>query len=138
MRRIDDVLNSLRNSMYFCKLDLFKAYLHVLVDENSSKIQTISTHRGTYCVHHLSFGIKTAEFNRIVSQVVMGMQKTEAYFDDIIVHGTTFDECMQNLQACLQRLYDYDLHINKNKCTLMTLRPNIVVMLFNITKSVNL
>lgn len=122
IRRIDDVLNSLQNSKYFCKLDLFKDYLHVEVDEDSSKIQIISTHRGTYCVHCLSFGIKTApaEFNRIISQVIVGFQKTEAYFDDIIVHGTTFDECMQNLQACLQRLNDYDLHIKKHKCMFMT------------------
>jgi len=50
----------------------------------------------------------------------MGLQKTEAYFDDIIVHGSTFNECMQNLQACLQRLSDYDIHVNRKKCTFMT------------------
>ncbi|XP_063907429.1 uncharacterized protein K02A2.6-like [Zophobas morio] len=118
IRRIDDVLNSLRNSRYFCKLDLYKAYLHLRVDEESSKIQTISTHRGTYRMHRLSFGIKTApsEFNRILSQILKGLPKTESYFDDIIIHGTTVEECTQNLDACLQRLSRYDLHVNKNKC----------------------
>lgn len=48
------------------------------------------------------------------------MQKTEAYFDDFIVHGTKFDECIQYLQARLQRLYGNDLHTNKHKCTFMT------------------
>ncbi|XP_054713771.1 uncharacterized protein K02A2.6-like [Uloborus diversus] len=94
VRRIDDVFHSLRNSRYFCKLDLFKAYLHLNVDEDSSMIQTISTHRGTYCIHRLSFGIKTApsEFNRILSQILKGLPKTESYFDDIIVHGETLEE----------------------------------------------
>ncbi|GBN15280.1 Retrovirus-related Pol polyprotein from transposon 17.6 [Araneus ventricosus] len=67
IKKIDEVLNSLRNSKYFCKLDLFKTYLHLQSDEESSIIQTISTHRGTYKMNRLSFGIKTApsEFNRI-------------------------------------------------------------------------
>lgn len=66
----------------------------------------------------LSFGIKTApfEFSRILSQILKGVPKTEAYYDDIIVHASrpTFEECNSNLKLCLQRLLDYDLH-NKNK-----------------------
>ncbi|GBN85876.1 Uncharacterized protein K02A2.6 [Araneus ventricosus] len=58
IKQIDEVLNSLRDSKYFFKLDLFKAYLHLQTDEESSIIQTISTHRGTYKMNRLSFGIK--------------------------------------------------------------------------------
>nr|XP_042909763.1 uncharacterized protein K02A2.6-like [Parasteatoda tepidariorum] len=82
-------------------------------------IQTISTHRGTYRMHRPSFGIKTApsEFNRILSQILKGLPKTESYFDDIIIHYETLQECTENLEACLQGLSDYDLHINKQKCS---------------------
>lgn len=85
IRRIDEILNNLKNSKYFCKLDLFKAYLHVEVDEDSQKIQTISTHRGTYQMKRLSFGIKTApsEFIRILDQILAGLEGTLSYFDDI-------------------------------------------------------
>lgn len=119
IRRIDDVLNSLRNSKYFCKIDLYKAYLHLKVDQESSIIQTISTHRGTYRMNRLSFGIKTApsEFNRILTQILRGLSKTEQYFDDVVVHGETIEECSRNLRSCLQRLSTYNLHLNKNKCT---------------------
>ncbi|KAI5739534.1 hypothetical protein M8J77_020390 [Diaphorina citri] len=122
IRRIDDaddVLHSLRNSKYLCKLDLYKAYLHLKVDETSEQIQTISTHRGTYIMHRLSFGIKTApsEFNRILCQILKGLVKVEAYFDDIIIHGKTIEECTNNLISCLQRLTEYDLHVNKKKCS---------------------
>ncbi|XP_039305140.1 uncharacterized protein K02A2.6-like [Solenopsis invicta] len=69
-------------------------------------------------MNRLSFGIKTApsEFNRIIDQILSGLNKTLAYFDDIIVHGSTKEECQQNLYACLQRLKEYDLHLNKSKC----------------------
>ncbi|KAL1447864.1 hypothetical protein WDU94_005577 [Cyamophila willieti] len=118
IRRIDDVIHSLRGSRYYCKLDLYKAYLHLKVDTESAQIQTISTHRGTYLMNRLSFGIKTApsEFNRILSQILNGLEKVEAYFDDIVIHGKTIEECTANLLACLQRLSDNDLHVNKSKC----------------------
>jgi hypothetical protein len=47
IRRIYDILNSLRNSKYVCPLDLYKAYLHVLVDEESSLIQIIWYQNGS-------------------------------------------------------------------------------------------
>lgn len=118
IRRIEEVLNTLRDSKYFCKLDLYKAYLHLKVDPESANIQTISTHRGTYRMNRLSFGIKTApsEFNRVIDQVIDGLPKTIAYFDDIMVHGHTRMECENNLRACLDRLQKFDLHLNPDKC----------------------
>lgn len=116
--RIEELINRLRISKYFCKLDLFKAYLHIEVDEKSSEIQTISTHLGTFRMNRLSFGIKTApsEFHRILDQVIGNLKGVDSYFDDIIVHGSTLQECEENLINCLQRLEENNLHINKNKC----------------------
>ena len=53
---------------YFCKLDLFKAYLQFDVDDKSSKLLTITTHQGTYQMKRFNYSIKTApaEFNRIM------------------------------------------------------------------------
>ncbi|XP_055916502.1 uncharacterized protein K02A2.6-like [Eupeodes corollae] len=118
IKRIDELLNQLRNSKYFCRLDLYKAYLHVLVDEESKQVQTISTHRGTYRMNRLSFGIKTApsEFNRILDQILQGLEGTLSYFDDIIIHGATVTECKERLINCFEKLQKYDLHVNKNKC----------------------
>ncbi|UYV78273.1 K02A2.6-like [Cordylochernes scorpioides] len=118
IKRIEDVLNSLKDSKYFFRLDLYKAYLHLRTDEESSIIQTISTHRETYRMNRLSFGIKTApaEFNRVIDQILQGLNKTISYFDDILVHGKSKQECKENLFACLERLRACDLHLNKNKC----------------------
>ncbi|GBM20264.1 hypothetical protein AVEN_216678-1 [Araneus ventricosus] len=119
IKKIDEVLNSLRYSKYFCKLDLFKAYLHLQTDEKGIIIQTISisAHRGTYKMNRLSFGIKTApaEFNRVIDQILNGLPKTIAYFDDIVVHGKTKDQCSKNPFACLESEDynpDYDQFIN--------------------------
>lgn len=116
--KIEDILSSLCNAKFFCTLDLFKAYLHVLVDDESKVIQTISTHRGTYKMNRLSFGIKTApsEFHRILDQILNGLEGVATYFDDIVIAGQTFTECKQRLISCMERLRKYDLHLNRKKC----------------------
>ncbi|XP_054280695.1 uncharacterized protein K02A2.6-like [Macrosteles quadrilineatus] len=117
--RIDETLHKLRNAKFFCTLDLFKAYLHIGVDEESACVQTISTHKGTYKVNRLSFGIKTAPsiFQKVMEQVLQDLPGVSSYFDDIIVYGSTLDECFNNLVACLERLQTNNLHLNRNKCT---------------------
>lgn len=118
IKRIDEIFNTLKNSTYFCKIDMYKAYLHVRVDEDSKQIQTISTHRGVYQMNRLSFGIKTApsEFNRILDQILQGLEGTISYFDDIIIHGATINECECRLIKCLEVLQTNQLHVNRNKC----------------------
>lgn len=74
------------NSKCFCCLDLFKAYLHIPVDEETGEIHILSTHRITYRMNILSFGINTvpSEFNRIIDQVFQGLPKPVFHFDDVI------------------------------------------------------
>ena len=116
--KIDEILNELRDAKFFCTLDLFKAYHHIPVDEDTAKIQTLSTHKGTYRVNRLSQGIKTApsEFHRIFQQILSGLDGTIAYFDDIIIFADTYAECKKRLIACLQRLKKFNLHVNNQKC----------------------
>lgn len=69
-------------------------------------------------MNRLSFGIKTApsEFNRIIDQVLSGLEGVSSYFDDIIIHGKTKDEFQQRLINTLERLQQYNLHVNAAKC----------------------
>ncbi|XP_031334015.1 uncharacterized protein K02A2.6-like [Photinus pyralis] len=117
---IDDVLNSLRGSAIFCILDIHKAYQHLLVDKESQKLQTISTHRGTYKMKRLAFGIKTApnEFQKFIDTALQGLEGVVSYFDDIVVHANSLQECYNRLVKCLNRLRSLNLHLNPSKCTL--------------------
>lgn len=116
--KIDEILNELRDSKYFCVLDLYKAYLHIPVDEETAKIQTISTHKGTYRVNRLSMGIKSApsEFHRILNQILREVEGTVMYFDDIIIFAKEYGECKKRLISCLERLEKFNLHVNREKC----------------------
>lgn len=108
----------MKDATVYCKLDLFKAYLHVEVDDKSKDIQVISTHKGTYRMNRLSLDIKTApgQFNQIFARVLSGLEGVLWYFDDIVIFGKNYEECLHNLLACLQRLQNNNLHLNMEKC----------------------
>ena len=80
-------------------------------------MQAISTHLGTYRVERLFFGIKTApnDIHRIIDQIIQGLDGTIAYFD-ILIQGSTYEECRKRLYICLDKLQKYELHLNKQKC----------------------
>ena len=54
----EEVFNKLNGGKVFSKIDLSEAYFQIPVEENSSKLYCISTHRGLYKFDRLVFGIK--------------------------------------------------------------------------------
>lgn len=87
------------------------------MDTHSQAVQTISTHRGTYLINRLSFGIKTApsEVNRILDKILQGLTGTDYFTIYLAVHGSTLAECQLRLEKWLGRLGKFDLHLNRNK-----------------------
>ena len=109
--------------MYFCKMDLFKAYLHLRVDEESSVIQTKDDQgkilksrqhlqNSTECCHKFYRGFE--------------ILFCESYFNDIFVHGTTKKESVQNLRLCSQRFLECDMHVNKKKYSFFAFFEKII------------
>ena len=43
----------------------------------------------------------------------------EVFMDDITIYGSTFDECLVNLEAVLNRCIEKDLVLNWEKCHFM-------------------
>lgn len=95
----------MKGGKYFCTLDIYKAYLHLEVNDESKRIQTISTHRGVYVIKHLAFGIKTAPkyFQRVIDDPIADLERNAAYFNDII-QGRTIKECREKLIKFFKRM----------------------------------
>ncbi|KAK9667565.1 Reverse transcriptase (RNA-dependent DNA polymerase) [Popillia japonica] len=103
---------------YFCTLDISQAYLHMPVDDESAMLQAISTHKGTYKVKRLMFGIKIAPnvWQRFMDQLLVDIKGVACFFDDIMVQGSTYEELLYNLEAVFKLLRENNLHLNKEKC----------------------
>ncbi|KAK7575685.1 hypothetical protein V9T40_011971 [Parthenolecanium corni] len=115
---IEEIFNKMEHGVYFCKIDLWEAYLHIRVDPETAKMQALSTHRGTFIVKRLYFGTKVAPnlFHQFIDQVVQNLPGTVAYFDDLLVAGDTIEICEERLRKLLQRLREKNLRVNLKKC----------------------
>lgn len=116
--KIADIFASLGGGQKFSKIDLTQAYLQMEVDEVSRNLLTINTHKGLFCFNRLPFGIASAPaiWQRAMDQVLTNIPKTKCILDDMIITGSTDEEHLQNLSLVLQRLEQYGLRANLDKC----------------------
>ncbi|XP_031336101.1 uncharacterized protein K02A2.6-like [Photinus pyralis] len=116
--KIEDIFNKMRGGKYLCCLDIHQAYLHMSVDEETSMLQAISTQKGVYKVKRLMFGVKTASnaWQRFMDQTLQDLDGVVCFFDDIAIQGGTPEELLTKLRQVLERLRQFDLHLNGRKC----------------------
>ena len=74
----EEVFNKLNGGKVFSKSDLSEVYLQIPVEENSSKLICINTHRGLYKFDRLVFGIKVAPaiFQQVMDTMLGGFDYT--------------------------------------------------------------
>lgn len=113
-----DMFSKLNNQEYFTVLDLKGAYQQLQVSESSRKFLTINTHNGLYMFNKLPYGISCAPgiFQSVMENILVGLSNTQCYLDDILITGTTLDECHENVLKCLERLEEYNVKVNSEKC----------------------
>lgn len=116
--KVEDLFVKLNGGKYFCTLDIHQAYLHMTVNEESSIMQAISTHKGIYKVKRLMFGVKVAPntWQRFMDQMLNDLDGVTCFFDDIIIQGSTYIDLLLHIRSVLQRLKVNNLHLNKSKC----------------------
>lgn len=95
----------------FTKIDLTSASQQLLLDEESQEFVTINTHCGLYRYRRLPFGIASspAIFQKVMEQILQGLDKMVCIQDDILVTSENDQEHLQNAEKMLQRLSEYNL-----------------------------
>ncbi|GBN28877.1 Transposon Ty3-G Gag-Pol polyprotein [Araneus ventricosus] len=66
----------------------------------------------------MTFGLKNAaqSFQRFIDQVLLGLDCSCAYLDDILIASENEDQHKLDVEKVFQRLKDYGLKINIGKC----------------------
>ena len=115
---IDDLVVTLNNAKVISKLDLKSGYNQLVIEPSSRYITTFCTHVGLFQYKRLNLGINASSeiFQRVISQLICGIQGAINFSDDIIVHGETQHEHDQRLHELLQRLSGAGLTLNPSKC----------------------
>ncbi|UYV72834.1 K02A2.6-like [Cordylochernes scorpioides] len=74
--------------------------------------------QGLYRYNRLPFGIASAPaiWQRIIEQILSGIPGTLVYLDDILITGESEADHLRHLEAVLNRLNNYGLKANREKC----------------------
>lgn len=114
----EDIFNELSGAGNFCVLDLSGAYQQLLLDEHSREYLTINTHLGLFQPTRLQFGISSGPsvFQYVMDQILKGIKNVKCFIDDLVIHGTTRTECYENVKKVLDRLREYNVRVNLEKC----------------------
>ncbi|KAL7297103.1 hypothetical protein TKK_0009525 [Trichogramma kaykai] len=128
LHSIDDIFTKLQGGVEFTELDLKHAYMQFPVDEESSNLLTIVTHKGLYQYTKIPEGVSPApaDVQRKIDECLRGINGAIAYLDNIYVTGKTKAEHMKNLEMVCERLVDCNLRLNLKKCYFMV--PKLEVL----------
>ncbi|UYV63015.1 K02A2.6-like [Cordylochernes scorpioides] len=116
--KIEDIFAILGRGINFSKIDLSQAYLQLELGDNSKEMAVINTYKGLYRYNRLPFGIASAPaiWQRIIEQILSGIPGTLVYLDDILITGESEADHLRYLEAVLNRLNEYGLKANREKC----------------------
>ena len=118
---VDSILASINvdgKSKYFTTLDLAQAYNQMVVDKESRPLLALATHKGLYAYTRLAFGVSVAPalWQNAMEQVLMGLDRVQVYYDDILIGGRSEEEHVRILDQVMTRLEEYGLRLNGEKC----------------------
>uniref|UniRef100_A0A3B4U8Y0 ribonuclease H n=1 Tax=Seriola dumerili TaxID=41447 RepID=A0A3B4U8Y0_SERDU len=116
----EEIMPRLAGSKVFTSLDAASGFYQIPLHEDSRKLTTFITPFGRYAFRRLPFGITSAPeiFQRKMAETLTGLEGTEVYMDDILIHGENEEIHDQRLAEALRVIEAAGLKLNEAKCKL--------------------
>ncbi|KAM9954343.1 hypothetical protein ACTFIW_003884 [Dictyostelium discoideum] len=118
------LLQRVKQGYYMVKLDIKKAYLHVFVDPQYRDLFRFVLKGSHYRWKTMPFGLSTAPriFTMLLRPVLRMLRDINvsviAYLDDLLIVGSTKEECLSNLKKTMDLLVKLGFKLNLEKSVL--------------------
>jgi hypothetical protein len=117
--RIDDLLDQLKNVVYFTKLDLRSGYHQIRVAEQDAWKTSFKNKQGLFEWLVMSFGLCNAltTFMCVMNDVFMPFLDdfVIVYLDNILIFSGTWDEHVRHVKKVLDTLQRKKLYVKLSK-----------------------
>ena len=119
----DQMLDRLAGHHHFCFLDGYSGYNQIAIAPKDQEKTTFTCPYGTFAFRRMPFGLcnAPATFKRCMMSMFSDLveEVMEIFMDDFTVYGSSFEQCLNNLETVLQRCKDKQLALNWEKCHFM-------------------
>lgn len=117
MPTIEGIRQRIAGSKWFAKMDLSRAFYHLLLNEEARNMTCFICDEGIFRYKRLVFGVVSAPeiFQKFMNDVLKGITGVEVYIDDILIHTRTPQELQHTTDLVKERLAQYNLTVNEEK-----------------------
>ncbi|KAL7290004.1 hypothetical protein TKK_0015736 [Trichogramma kaykai] len=118
VKRLQDFTAILADTKIFSTLDMQKAYMQIpLASEHRAKSAVI-TPFGLFEFNVMTFRMRNAAqtFQRYADSALGDLPYVFVYLDDILIASSSLEEHKRHLRVVLERLRDFGLQLNLDKC----------------------
>ena len=102
---IDQVIEKVSGHPFYCFLDGYSGYIQIEISVEDQEKTTFTCPFETYAYRRMPFDLcnAPATFQRCMLSIFSDMVERimEVFMDDITIYGSTFEECLVNLEAVL-------------------------------------
>ena len=120
---VDKMLYRLVGHPHFCFLDGYYGYNQIVIAPEDQEKTTFTCPYGTFTFRRMLFGLcnTPTTFQRCMMSIFSDLVEVgmEIFMDDFSVYGSSFENCLENLETILQRCQDKNLALNWEKCHFM-------------------
>ena len=99
------MLDKLARHSHYCFLDGYSGYNQIAIAPENQKKSTFTCPYDTFAFRRMSFGLcnAPATFQRCMVSIFSDLVKEvmEIFMDDFSVYGSSFEDCLRNLEAVL-------------------------------------
>ena len=103
---IDQILDRLARSNYFCFLDGYSSYNQIAIHPDNQEKTTFTCPLGTFAFRRMPFGLcnAPATFQRCMTAIFSDFlgDSLEVVIDDFFIFGNDFKECLAHLKKILE------------------------------------
>ncbi|XP_030839510.1 uncharacterized protein LOC763830 [Strongylocentrotus purpuratus] len=116
--RIEDCIDQVGSAKFITKLDLMKGYWQVPLSRRAKEVSAFVTPQGLFQCRVMPFGMRNAPatFQRLMTDVIAGLDNVVVYIDDILVFSDTWSDHLAYLRDLFDRLTKAGLVVNLAKC----------------------
>ena len=113
---IDQMLDRLVRHSHYCFLDGYSSYNQIAIALEDQEKSTFTCPYATFSFRRMPFGLcnAPATFQRCIMSIFSNFVEEimEIFMDDFSIYGSSFDDCLRNLETLLQRCQEKNLALN--------------------------